>query len=575
MVRGILTMNVRHFASLILTITFAGPLTAQPVDDLLKHVPSGTAVCFVVRDLSGHVKQLNESPFANWFETTAFGKRILANIDLQKPDEFEKQLKELFGLTPDELIRDVFGDAIVFAYTPGPGGKADRDRALILVKPKKPGVAARVLARLDEMQTQAGELVSVSEEKYGGGAFTVRKKKDGSTEAYRQHDGVLAFTSDVASMKGYLDWWAAKGQPAPVAASLARLKANESFVTIWFDPRAFDDAFREKHKTSDPVADKIASDLIAGIWSAIDDFAIHADLTERLTLRVSMRLAKERMPAAAAGMVPFQTGHSPLWNAIPQDAIFAAAGRFAVATAFARADKLAKAADQPLPSDTVTRDLGPVFGKDKWPAVLEAIGPDWGLWITAPERTDMWTPDWTFALRVRPDPSKKVDTEKAFLEGIETAAQMARYAYNSSHADQLELKEETIAGQKVRMFVGDKLPPGVHPCFAVKNGYFVFASMPERIAKFEPPAVDVNTANESPLIRISGSGLRAYLAKHSEAIAVALAVTQSKPIAEVKAGVALLIESLEPFDKLELTAGQDGDVARLSLVLTPAKPLKK
>lgn len=568
-------MIVRRLVPLVLLLTFCGPVYGHPVDDLLKHVPSGTAVCFVVRDLSGQVKQLNESPFAGWFEQTAFGKRILANVDLQKPDEFEKQLKELFGLTPEELIGDVFGDAIVFAYTPGANGKADRDRALVLVKPKKPDVAARFLARLDEVQTQGGELTSVSEEKHGSVVYKVRKKKDGGTEAYRLHDGVLVFASDVASLKGYFDWRTAKGQPAPVAASLVRLKAKESFVTVWFEPRSFDAAFRAKVKAGETASDKVIADLFAGIWSAVDDFAIHADLTERLTLRVSMRFAKDRLPAAAAGMVPFQPGHTPLWNAIPQDAIFAAAGRFAVVAAFSRADKLAQSAGQPLPSTGIHQNLGPIFGKDKLPAVVEAIGPDWGLWITAPERTDMWSPDWTFVLRVRPDKDKKIDTAKALLDGVESAAQIARFAYNSSHNDQLELKDETIAGQRVKMFVGEKLPPAVRPCFAVKNGYFVFASSPERIAKFEPPAGDGDPAIESPLIRISGSGLRAYLAKHSEAIATALAVTQSKPITEMKAGVALLIESLEPFDKLELTAGQESDVTRLSLVLTPAKPLKK
>lgn len=568
-------MFVRPVASLILAFAIAGPVAAQPVQDLLKHVPSGTAVCFVVRDLSGRVQQLNDSPFAKWFETTAFGKRILTSMDWQKPEQFEAQLKEIFGLTSDELIRDVFGDAIVFAFTPAGNGKDDRERGLILVKPKKPDVAARVLARLDEIQKQGGELVAVVEEKHGGATFTARKKKDGGTEAYRLHEGVLAFASDEASLKNYLDWQATKGKSATVAASLARLKANDSFVTIWFDPRAFDDAFREKVKASETVSDKVMANLFAGIWSAVDDFALHADITDRLAVRVSARFAKERLPVAANGMLPFHAGQTPLWNVIPQDAIFAVAGRFAVAAAFNRADQLAKAANQPAPSAEFAKGIAGVFNKEKWPAVVEAIGPDWGLWITAPERTDMWSPDWTFVLRIRPDPTKKVETASAFLKGIESAAHFAKGAYNSSHSDQLELNEETIAGQKVRIFDGGKLPPGTRPCFAVKGGYFVFASSPERIAKFEPPAGDAGTAIESTLIRISGSGLRAYLSRHADSVAAAIASSKDRPVGEMKAAVALLIESLEPFDRLELTAGQESDVSRLSLVLTPAKPLKK
>ena len=66
-------MIVRRLIPFVLLFAFSGPVYSHPVDDLLKHVPSGTAVCFVVRDLSGRVQQLNESPFAGWFEQTAFG----------------------------------------------------------------------------------------------------------------------------------------------------------------------------------------------------------------------------------------------------------------------------------------------------------------------------------------------------------------------------------------------------------------------------------------------------------------------------------------------------------------------
>ena len=144
--------------ALFILFTGIGSVRAHPADEILSHVPPGTTVCFIVRDLAERVKQINESPFAAWFEKSELAKRVMAMIDGHKPDQFEKQLKDQFGLTAEELLTNVFGDALVFAYSPAPPGQPDRERALILVKPRKPEVAEKFLAKLDELQVQGGGL---------------------------------------------------------------------------------------------------------------------------------------------------------------------------------------------------------------------------------------------------------------------------------------------------------------------------------------------------------------------------------------------------------------------------------
>ena len=128
---------------------------------------------------------------------------------------------------------------------------------------------------------------------------------------------------------------------------------------------------------------------------------------------------------------------------------------------------------------------------------------------------------------------------------------------------------------KVRTLSGGKLPPGIRPSYAVKAGYFIYASSPEQIAKFNPPTIAIGTETESPLVRISGSGLRDYLTKHADPIATAFAVGQGRALKEVKVDLSNVIESLETIEKLELSAIQENGVTRLSLVLTPTKSLKK
>jgi hypothetical protein len=549
---------------------FAAPSAAGPADDLLTHVPPGTSVCIVVRDLGGHVNRIADSPFAKWLEKSPLGKKLRTALELHKPDEVEKQLKDQFGLTPEQLMADVFGDAIVFAYTPGKNGR--EDRALILIKPRVPETAGKFLLRLDELQLKAGELSSVKIVPHKSGPYTTRNKADGTTEAYRLKDGVLAFASDVTSLGYYLATHSEPGQALhhPVRLSLAQLKTHQSFATLWLNPRDFDAAFAEKGKNATP-GDRAAAEVVAGVWKAVDDFAIHLDLTDVVTLRASARLNEKNLPASVGGLAPMRPGQTPLWQAIPPDAIVAVAGRFAVASALAKVDGLAKAAGEPLPSVSLAKDVGPLVGRDKLPAVLEALGPDWGLWLNAPAKSEAWVPEWTLAIKV----SGTSESAKALLDGADAAAQLARLAYNAAHDDPLALSDVTVDGVRVRTLAGPGLPAGVRPSFTIKDGYFLLTSSPERIAAFKAPAGDFGTVTDASLVRVSATGLRAYLAKHAPALAKPIANAQKRDAGDVKEDLTALTELLEPFDKAELRASQEAGVTRLSLVLTPTKPLQK
>ena len=557
--------------ALLLILAFLGfpPASfAGPADDLLTHVPPGTSVCLVVRDLSGQVNRIADSPFAKWLEKSPLGKKLRTALELHKPDEVEKQLKDQFGLSPEQLMTDVFGDAVVFAYTPGAAGKDDL--ALILVKPRTPETAGKFLAKLDDLQLKAGELTSVKNVSYGTGSYTTRHKADGTTEAYRLKGGILAFASDVSSLENYLRHRAELASHHHVAVSLSGLKAKESFATLWLNPRDFDAAFAAKGKDATP-ADKAAAEVVAGIWRAVDDFALHLDLTDVVTLRVSARIHEGKLPASVAGIVPMPPGQTTLWHAVPPDALVAVAGRFAVATALARADDLARAAGEPLPSASLAKDIGPLVGRDKLPAVLEALGPDWGLWLNDPTKADVWVPEWTLAIKV----GGHSDTAKALLDGADAAAQLARLAYNAAHDDPLALSDETVEGVRIRTLAGSGLPGGVRPSFTIKDGYFLLTSSPERVASFKAPVGDAGSATDSPLVRVSGPGLRAYLAKHAPALAKVIANAQNRDVGDVKEDLTALAELLEPFDKAELRTSHEAGVTRLSLVLTPTKPLQK
>ena len=51
------------------------------------------------------------------------------------------------GQYPDDLLADVFGDAVAFAYTPAPPDDPKGERALFLVHPRKPETLAKLVER--------------------------------------------------------------------------------------------------------------------------------------------------------------------------------------------------------------------------------------------------------------------------------------------------------------------------------------------------------------------------------------------------------------------------------------------
>jgi hypothetical protein len=538
--------------ALLLSLLLPGVAVAHPADDILAHVPKGTALCLVVRDAERTLKQLADSPFAKWLPTSGLGKRRLKPVTDDKVREFTQTLEAQFGLTPTEIVEAIFGDAVIFAFQPGPP-----ERSLILVKPRKPEVAAKFLAKLDELQT-GNEVTKVTTESMHGIRVTVRHTAAGR-EAYSLHDGILAFGGDLDSLKHYHDGRAAK-EAAPVAATLAKLKSQASTLNLWIDPRAFDAEF--KQITGTTPADRAVQELIAGVWQSIEHLSLHADMTDVLTIRASMTFAESKVPAAAAKFVPPTLGQSSLWAAIPADALLAVAGRMAFADAVKGIDA----------TGTAANSLGPIVGKDKLPTVLEAIGPDWGLWLTAPEMTGHWLPEWTFALKIRPDATGKIDTAKSLFDGVDAGAQLLRFAYNASNPDQIELKDDTVAGTKIRVLASEKLPAGTRPCFGIRQGYFLLASHPDRIGRFAAPPDDPGTATTAPLVRLSATGLRGYLLKHGERLMPLLAAGQSS--AKAKADLAGLCDILEAFDRIELAASHEAGVSRLILTATPVKPLR-
>ena len=144
---------MKRLLPLIALLVFAAPAVAAPRDELLRVAPQDAALFVLVQNARDHVKRLQDSPFAKWLPQSALGKQLLGGVDLKQVRDGVEPLFNALGVTPAEVLADVLGDAAAFAYTPSPTSEESGERAILLVRPGKPETLAKLVDKLNAIQT--------------------------------------------------------------------------------------------------------------------------------------------------------------------------------------------------------------------------------------------------------------------------------------------------------------------------------------------------------------------------------------------------------------------------------------
>ncbi|HMC64780.1 MAG TPA: hypothetical protein VKI65_07560 [Gemmataceae bacterium] len=552
----------------------------SPSAELLRLVPDDVAFCLVIRDLRGNCAALLESPFVEKFRTSRLGMALRSAPELGKLAEVEKQVQNLLGIKWEELRDDVLGDAVVFAYRLGPPGRQEQEQGLLLVRARSEKTLARLVDRLNEVQKQSGDLKEVTERAHNGRKYYQRTERKESN-FYFVRGAILCFATREDLLRRAIDLDqqrtpADKELPA-VARALRRLNAEESFVALWINPRAFDSELLRKANTSKGAeADFLKA--FGNYWKALDGIALHAVLGRDLELRLSIRVKPDVSPAAVRQLWAEAALPSDLWGSFGDDAMLAMAGRLDVPALVSFCSDFFSDDARAAIRAAVDKSVRAVVDKDLTTEVLPCLGPDWGFCVSAPPAADKdWCPHVLAALRVRPGKSES-RVDQALLTAIHSLAVLIVLDHNSKHADRMSLKSTTHDKVEIKYLANDKAyPPGLQPAFALKGGYLVLASSPEAIRRFTPPTgrTPVSANGEVPILRISLRALRAYIKNRHDALAAYAANKNQISKEEAARRLEGLLMGLELFDRVELTRRVTTDQATLTLRIRPAEPLRK
>src|SRR3954466_13061521 len=103
---------------------------ATPTDELLGLVPEDVGFCLVFQDLRQVVNDVKASAFARQFAASPLGLEILNSPEVGKLAKAEKDVQTALNVSWTDLVNDVFGDAVVLAYRPGPPEQPEQEQGL-------------------------------------------------------------------------------------------------------------------------------------------------------------------------------------------------------------------------------------------------------------------------------------------------------------------------------------------------------------------------------------------------------------------------------------------------------------
>jgi hypothetical protein len=561
----------------ILAVVLLASAPASPRDELLRLAPPDAALVAVVQNARDHARGVAASPFGRWFPSTPIGRRVMASDEVRQFREAAAVISAELGTTPDIFLDDVIGDAVAFAYSPGPPGRPDDERAVILIRPRRPDVLAKLIDTLNALQTKSGELTGVGRKEHKGAVYHERKKAGGGADFYCFRGGVFAFSGAEADITAAIDRDADHpGQTPELVSRLKRLGVADAAAVLLVNPRPFDAEVKARVAAAKPD-EKRFLERFAEVWAALDAAAVYAHLDADLELGLALRFRPAEVPA---DLRPWLVGPRK-WGTpaavIPANALFGFAAHARATELIDLVASLAPAEPgNPGVKEWLRQTVGPVVGRDNLPLVLNALGPDWAVWAEPPA-TDALLPTFVAAVRLSGDGEDRAAAEAGLVQALDAGFLMARLAYNATHADQIELKEEKDAatGATVKSLVNPKgFPPGFRPSFAVVKGYLVLATTPEAVTRFAPPPEKSAAAGSVTVATFSGGRAREYLRAHGPKLAAFLAGLGGDDEKKVRGDLETIAEMLELVDSADLTLRDLDDGLKLVLRVKPAKPLK-
>jgi hypothetical protein len=558
-----------YWALLALLIVVLPLRAATPREDLLRLVPEDVGFCVVLQDLRERSTTFLTSPFADALRGTPVVQSVLRSPEMAQLQKLDQSLSKNTGMNWPALRDNIFGDAVVFAFRPGPPGKSDRDQGAFFVRARSEKALIDVLDRLTAAQKESGELKSLTEREHRGVTYFCRVDQR-ETNYFCRRGPILVVSAQEPFLREVIDRMLAdaKGESVSVR-QLRELGLEKSLLAVWLNPRAYDAAVLARANATDAEPGHRTCSVV---WKALEGIGLGLELNRDVELKLVVRAREAELPMPMRRSFAEAGRASELWRAVPDNALVAVASRVDAPSSFEALGAFMNKDSRAALEATLERRFGDLIDRSVLKDVLPAIGPDWGMCVSPPDERRGPTPrSW---LAVRLGRAEKDDpVAQAVLSAIHFWATGAALAHNSNaRSPETSIRLKTMEADKIsiRYATSTAFPPGLQPAVALKGGYLIVASSPDVIARFGLSAPAAGTSDSVPLMRVSFRAWRDYLRTNREELTTALAAKGKSP-EQVREHLDSIRANLEPFERLEvrrrLSAGQVTLTAQLQSAL--------
>lgn len=556
-----------HFWTHLLLVgglfSLASPTYAQssPARDLLRLVPhEEIGVCVLVPNLRENIQRLQSSAWLERLEAEPFAQGLLRNNPHWA--RIEAELNKHLQIKWSELRDEILGDAVVLAYRPRPPGEGEREQGLFLLHARSAERLARLVERINDGQKKSGELTELLAISHRGKQYFRRVEKT-KTHFYYLEGSLLAFSGTEVWIQRVIER-AQQSSSSAFVEQFERSEADKAIASLWLNPGFI--ANEIKQKAVGPAESLFAKSL-ASVWPALDGIFVSAHLGEQIEVRLSLQARVNDIPAEASKLFAQPSKPSDLWRQFPSDSVVAVAGRVDLPSLAAAAESLLPAGARDGLMEAWKQGLKAATGLHFNKEVLPNVGPDWGFAIW-PALADDW-PHFVAAFAVRPG-ANALPVDKSLVKALHLLASFAVFDFNLKHGGTLRLESAVQDNVQIHYLDDPTLfPKGVRPSLALKHGYVVLASSPDAVARFGKELLPELPGNETPLVRISLSGIAKLLDHRREQVVSHVAERNGISKEQARDWLSQLRTVLDFFEQFQLIQRTDPGQAIWILRLQP------
>ena len=536
------------------------PALVDSREKVLRCLPPQAALVLYVQDLHTRWEQFRHSAFLRVFPQTELGRELHAALPFQQVQQVAELILRELKTTPEELLEDVFGQVVAFTYTPAQEQPVRPESSLLVLAPRRPARLQALVQRLNELQIQSTEVSAVEQRQQDQWTYFVRKKGTGQVDYYAFSHGLFLFSTRESELQAALQRLGGSETTSPWKKRWQRWGWNDMTVIVAVEPRRWDAQWASRLGQA-KGQEKALLQRWSQVWSGIEAVAIGLHLHRDVDLHLILEVTPQRLPQ------PWQHWWFALASPAPQhllppDAWLTVQGYGRLADWLDRLDVLLPHEDQRSLSQWLEQSLGPLLGRDHFPAVRECLGPHWAVWLEPPVAENE-LPIIAGVVSFQGEKTQRQRAIRAICQALTFAFHAWRVQYNATHVDQITWIEPKLgeAGLSGMLVNGRGFPSGVAPCFAVIEDHLILSSSPvalQRLAQRLQRTLDGPTVTTPPPVQawpIATFHIRQiqeYLQQRPEQLARSLAPLvgmEQKDLSELFRRWAVL---LEPIESLQL-----------------------